>query len=96
MTHQDSLSRIENKSEVEAYLARIKYALENSHTEIKFQRNRIIDASRDEQYTNEFTVHDLFPNDNPVEAIKRELLRLEAENYIETVKDKKFVHRSEM
>jgi hypothetical protein len=61
MTQQDSLSRIENKSEVEAYLAQIKYALEDSHTEIVFQPYRRSDKSRAERYTNGFTVRDLFP-----------------------------------
>lgn len=38
----------------------------------------------------------LFPNENPVDALKRELLTLKVEDYIQTVKDIRFPKRSEM
>ena len=38
----------------------------------------------------------LFPNENPVDALKRELLLLNVENYMQTVKDLRFPKRSEM
>ena len=38
----------------------------------------------------------LFPNENPMEALKRELLSLNIENYMRTVKDLRFPKRSEM
>ena len=38
----------------------------------------------------------LFPNENPVEALKRELLTLSVEEYMQTVKDFRFPQRSEM
>lgn len=38
----------------------------------------------------------LFPNENPVDALKRELLSLNVENYMQTVKDFRFPKRSEM
>lgn len=96
MTEQECKSRIENKSEVEAYLAKIKYALGDSHTKINFQPQRGCDALRDEQYTNGFTVHDLFPNDDPKVILRQELLKLDAENYKETVKDINYPAKSEM
>ena len=38
----------------------------------------------------------LFPNENPMEALRRELLLLKVEDYIRTVKDLRFPNRSEM
>lgn len=38
----------------------------------------------------------LFPDENPIDALKRELLSLRVENYIQTVKDLRFSKRSEM
>ncbi len=51
---------------------------------------------KEERYTNQYTVNTLFPNENPVDALKRELLTLTVENYIQTVKDLRFPNRSEM
>ena len=55
-----------------------------------------MDSNRDEKYTNQYTVNTLFPDENPVNALKRELLSLSAENYLQTVKDLRFPKRSEM
>ncbi len=38
----------------------------------------------------------LFPDENPTDALKRELLMLSAEDYMQTVKDIRFPKRSEM
>ena len=43
-----------------------------------------------------FTVADLFPNENPVVALRRELQTLTVEDYIKTVKDLRFPRKSEM
>ena len=55
-----------------------------------------MDENRDEKYTNHYTVTELFPDENPVDAIKRELLTLSVEDYMQTVKDMRFPKRSEM
>lgn len=49
-----------------------------------------------EKYTNRFTIANLFPNENPIDALRRELLILQTEDYIRTVKDLRFPKRSEM
>ena len=54
------------------------------------------DQARPVQYTNKFTVADLFPDENPVSALKRELRTLTVEEYIQTVQDLHFPNRSEM
>ncbi len=88
-------SRIESELEVKAYIQDLKFAIENG-AEIEFQAKRLVDEKRDERYTNQYTVNKLFPDENPVDALKRELLALSAEDYIQTVKDLRFPKRSEM
>ena len=73
----------------------LKYALEHG-AQITFQQDRLVDRQRDIRFTNRFTVADLFPNENPVEALKRELGKLTVDEYLRTVKDLKFPNRSEM
>ncbi len=87
--------RIESELEVKTYLDRLKYAIKNG-AEIKFQVHRLVDSNRDFKYTNQYTVSTLFPDESPVDALKRELLTLTVENYIQTVKDLSFSERSEM
>lgn len=69
---------------------------EETKARIDFQAKRLIDEKRDEKYTNQYTVNKLFPDDNPVSALKRELLTLTVEDYMQTVKDTRFPNRSEM
>ena len=88
-------SRIESEAEVKAYIQNLRYALNNG-AKIEFQARRLVDAHREEKYTNQYTVNTLFPDQNPVDALKRELLSLTVENYMKTVKDTRFPNRSEM
>ncbi|MCR5669444.1 MAG: hypothetical protein K6G10_00415 [Butyrivibrio sp.] len=87
--------RIESELEVKAYLQNLRYALNNG-ARISFQTNRFVDKKRDKRYTNEYTVDTLFPDEPVIDSLKRELLTLTAENYIQTVKDIRFTNRSEM
>ena len=88
-------ARIESELEVKAYIQNLKFALNNG-AQINFQAKRVVDEKRDEKYTNQYTVNKLFPDENPVDALKRELLTLSAEDYMQTVKDIRFPKRSEM
>lgn len=88
-------SRIESEIEVKAYIQNLKYALNNG-AKIDFQVRRLVDEQRDEKYTNQYTVNKLFPDENPVDALKRELLTLSVEEYMKTVKEHRFPNRSEM
>ena len=87
--------RIESVEEVKTYVARLKYAIE-SGAEIVFQEKRTVDDKRALKYTNRYTVATLFPNEDPKEALKRELLTLTEKDYLRTVKDTRFPNRSEM
>lgn len=87
--------RIESELEVEAYIQNLHYAL-NHGAQITFQIKRRVDEQRDERYTNKYTVNELFPNEDPISTLKRELLTLTTANYMQTVKDKTFPNKSEM
>ena len=88
-------ARIESELEVKSYIQNLKFALNNG-AKINFQAKRRVDNNKDEKFTNQYAVNTLFPNENPVDALKRELLSLNVENYIQTVKDFRFPKRSEM
>ena len=91
----DTRTRIETELEVRSYLQNLRYALEKN-AKVTFQIERQVDQNRDQRYTNQYTVADLFPDDNPVSALKRELQTLTVEDYMQTVKDLRFPKRSEM
>ena len=78
--------RIESESNVQAYLQDMRYALDNRAT-VRFQRDRLVDIERDKRFTNKFTVSDLFPDEDPVMALKRELRLLTVKNYLRTEED---------
>ena len=92
---EETKARIESELEVKAYIQDLKFSLNNG-AQIDFQVKRVVDEKRDEKYTNQYTVNRLFPDENPVDALKRELLTLSVENYMRTVKDTRFPKRSEM
>lgn len=89
------LARIESESEIRAYIQDLKYALEHG-AQISFQEERRVDDRRDVRYTNKYTVAQLFPDEDPVEVLRRELRTLSVEEYMRTVKDLRFPKRSEM
>ena len=91
----DTRTRIETELEVRAYLQDLRYALDHN-AKVTFQIERQVDQNRDLRYTNQYTVADLFPDENPVTALKRELQTLTVEEYMQTVKDLRFPKRSEM
>lgn len=91
----ETKTRIESELEVKAYIQNLRFALSKG-AKIDFQVKRLVDESRDEKYTNQYTVHTLFPEEDPVDALKRELLTLSVEDYMRTVKDLRFPKRSEM
>ncbi len=88
-------ARIECEIDVKAYIQNLKYAINNG-ARINFQAERRVDDDRDVRYTNLYTVEKLFPNENPINALKKELLTLSVEEYLRTVKDLRFPERSEM
>ena len=87
--------RIESELEIKSYIQNLRFALNNG-AKIDFQAKRFVDEKRDEKYTNQYTVNRLFPDENPVDALKRELLTVTVEDYMQTVKDIRFPKRSEM
>ncbi len=96
MNHNSDTKRQESRLEIQSYLGNLKYAIERDSTKIILQGKRQVDKGRDIKFTNNFTLANLFPNEDYVEAMKRELLLLKVENYIETVKDTRFFKKTEM
>ena len=96
MIKNSESKRVEAEFDVYTYLDGLKYSIKAGNAKLQFQQDRAVDSMRDERFTNRFTVANLFPNDDPVDALKRELLKLEVEHYIETVKDTKFPKKAEM
>jgi len=96
MNEASEKKRIETKLEVQTYIDRLKYAIESGSVTINFQKNRQVDNNRNKRYTNRYTMSQLFPDEDEVEVLKRELTNLNVEEYIETVKDDRFSKRSEM
>lgn len=88
--------RIESKLEVTTQLDRLKYALESGRAKISFQRDRRVDKNRNKKYTNKYTMLALFPDEDEVEVLKRELAYLTEQDYIETVKDNRYPKLSDM
>ena len=78
-------ARIESEIDVKAYIQNLQFPLNNG-AKIEFQGKRFVDEDRDERYTNQYTVNVLFPNENPVDVLRRELLKLSVSDYMRTVK----------
>ena len=87
--------RVETKEEISAYLDKLRYALD-SGARLIFQATRRVDETRDEKYTNQYTVAHLFPDEDPQAALRRELRLLTVRDYLRTVKDTRFPKKSEM
>ncbi|MEA3423847.1 MAG: hypothetical protein U9Q80_08660 [Bacillota bacterium] len=67
---------VKTVKEVETYLAKLKYALSLDNTIIEFQESRQVDFARMIQYTNKYTIAELFPNESPKLVVKEELKKL--------------------
>lgn len=96
MNTENGIKRIESKLEIQTYLDKLKYAIKSNSVKVNFQKKRMVDERRNIKYTNRYTIAQLFPDEDEVEAIKRELTYLNVENYIETVMDLRFQNKSEM
>ncbi len=96
MSNANEKKRIESKLEVQTYLDRLKYAIGSGSVTINFQKERQVDKNRDKKYTNRYTISKLFPDEDEVGVLKRELTNLAVEEYIETVKDLRFLKKSEV
>lgn len=96
MKDKGETKRIESRMEIQTYLDRLKYAIESGSVTLRFQKQRQVDKDRDEKHTNRYTVAKLFPDEDEVDALKRELIKLTIEEYIETVRDVRFPNNTEM
>ncbi|MGI6166511.1 MAG: hypothetical protein ACOYEN_11150 [Limnochordia bacterium] len=87
---------IGTRMEVQTCLDRLRYAIETGSAQINLVKDRKVDAARNKRFTNRYTMTQLFPDADPVEALKGELLLLTVEDYVETVNDHRFSKRPDM
>lgn len=78
-----------------AYIQDLRYSL-NHGARIQYQSRRYVEQFRDEKYSNEYTIAELFPNQDVLKVLTQELMSLKVENYIRTVKDINRPKNSEM
>jgi len=90
------IKRTESEEEVSTFLAQLQYAIETGLPRITLQKDRQVDKNRDKRHTNRYTIATLFPDEDVVDVMKRELSQLSVEEYQETVKDVRFPERGEM
>lgn len=96
MSNTNEVKRIETKLEVRTFLDKLRYAIMSNTVSISIQKDRRVDESRDMKHTNRFTISMLFPDEDEVDCLKRELYSLVLDEYIETVKDTRFPKKSDM
>lgn len=77
-------------------LDNIAWAISSGGSLVYLVEDRKVDEKREKRYTNRYTLATLFPQEDVVVAVKRELCTLSAADYIETVQDIRFPKRSEM
>lgn len=88
--------RIESKEDVITYLERLAYTLKSGQAKVNLVSNRFVDNRREPKYTNRYTMNVLFPDEDHVDALKRELSVLTVDEYIETLKDTRETKRSDL
>lgn len=86
----EDIKKIKTKEEVEDFLERLRFVLNQESTIITLQEIRYVDSKRTLEYTNRYALAKLFPNESPKDALRRELKTLRCIDYIETVKDTRY------
>ena len=86
LINEDYINIEKTEEEVKAYLAKLKYALVQSDTIIKFQNERQVDKTRSLKYTNAYTSTDqtVYINNIPANVLSKWLM-LESERFSELV-----------
>jgi len=96
MTKQHKNSEKESELEINSFLLSVKYCIESGNCKISVQRERLNEKTKDIKFTNKYTLGELFPDKNPADAMKLELIKLTKKNYIETLEDIDFPQRSKL
>lgn len=86
---------IESKYAIKTFLAQLKHTIDNN-CHIILQRHKSSENNRPIEYTNLYTINDLFPNEDIPNILKRVLKELNIDDYIHTVIDNKFKNRPPM
>lgn len=84
---------VESIEKVDTFISQLKYVIKNNGI-LEFQEVRKCDKHRNIKFSNKYTINKLFPDEDLVKAIKRELILLKHCDYLHTLKDIKFPNRS--
>lgn len=84
--YSEETNWVEERSVVLAFLAKLKFMLESPRTRIHLDIKKS-DQYKPYEFTNRFTFADLFPNENPVDVLRRELSLLTISDYMHTAID---------
>lgn len=87
-------TRIETKFEVETFLAQLNYQLTRG-AQLNLIEDRNVDKDRNLKFTNRYTIAELFPDEKPVVALRRELLLVGVEHYLQTLTDIRYPQQKE-
>ena len=82
--------RVESIDEVKGFLAKIKYLFSLKFFSLRIQYERLTDNMRNVVFTNRYTIATLFPDEDPVAALKNEVKTLSISEYMHTMKDSRF------
>ncbi len=96
MTQQKNKKLKESELEIYSFLSNVKYCIESGDCQISVKTERRSEQKKDIKFTNKYTLSELFPNENPADAMKRELIKLTKRNYIETLEDIDYPERSKL
>ena len=96
MKQENVNKRIETKDYIETFIAKVRYCMESGDCKISLQLGRKNEENKNIRFTNQYTLNELFPNEDPAVAMKRELVKLRVTEYIETLKDLNFSKKSEL
>lgn len=80
----------ESKLEISTCLDQLHYLIKSNQASISFEKNRPADNKKEAKFTNRYTLGVLFPDESEAVVLKRELLTLRVEEYIESIRDFNF------
>ena len=96
MIKQNKRNERETELEINAFISNVKYCIESGDCKISVKSEKKSEQNKDIEFTNKYTLGQLFPDENPADSMKRELIKLTKRNYIETLEDLDFPNRSKL
>lgn len=96
MTRQNERNEKETEAEINAFISNVRYCIESDDCQISVKSERRSEQNKDIKFTNRYAMGKLFPDEDPSDSMRRELIKLTKRNYIETLEDLDFPDRSKL